>query len=85
MALDIYFSEDIRNALLAADEASSSTVRACALGGNPWALQFYLEGYRAALDTIALAFGIPPSAFAAARGATTLEMADKTVRVLERE
>jgi len=86
MALDIFFSEDIRNALLAADEASSSTVRMCADGGGDRViLRAYLEGYRAALTTVALAFGLAPSAFAAARRATTLEMADKTVKVLKRE
>jgi hypothetical protein len=29
MALDVYFSEDIRNALLAADEASASAAAYC--------------------------------------------------------
>ena len=70
MGLDIFFAEDIRNALLAADEASSSTARVCAaVGGDPVtpraeprdeALRAYLEGYRAALTTVALAFGLSP-------------------------
>jgi hypothetical protein len=67
MGLDIFFLEDIRNALLAADEASSSTARVCAaVGGDGRAddsplLWAYLEGYRAALTTVALAFGLSPS------------------------
>jgi len=69
MALDIFFSEDIRNALLAADEASSSTAAYCLDGPVLWA---YLEGYRAALTTVALAFGIPLDVSAGRREA--LEM-----------
>jgi hypothetical protein len=45
MALDIFFSDDIRNALLAADEASSSTARVCAaVGRDQTTLRAYLEG-----------------------------------------
>jgi hypothetical protein len=76
MALDIYFSEDIRNALLAADEASTSTARACAaVDGDQVTLRAYMEGYRAALSTVALAFGLMPSVIVA-QGATikTIEM-----------
>jgi hypothetical protein len=79
MGLDIFFSEDIRNALLAADEASTSTARVyAAVGGDgdgggdvpsvrpdesPTRLYLhaYLEGYRAALTTVALAFGLSPA------------------------
>ncbi len=62
MGLDIFFGEDIRNALQAADEASSSTARVCAaVGGDQVALRAYLEGYRAALTTVALAFGLSPA------------------------
>jgi hypothetical protein len=62
VGLDIFFSEDIRNALMAADEASSSTARVCAaVGGDPVTLRAYLEGYRAALTTVALAFGLSPA------------------------
>jgi hypothetical protein len=61
MRLDIFFSEDIRNAIQAADEASSSTAKVCAaVGGDPVTLRAYLEGYRAALTTVALAFGLSP-------------------------
>jgi hypothetical protein len=62
MGLDIFFSEDIRNALQAADEASSSTARVCAtVGGDQATSRAYLEGYRAALTTVALAFGLSPA------------------------
>ena len=62
MGLDIHFSEDIRNALLAADEASTSTAGVCAaVGGDPVILRAYLEGYRTALVTLALAFGLSPT------------------------
>jgi hypothetical protein len=52
---------------VAADEASSSTARVCAAvsgdgqgDGSPL-LRAYLEGYRAALTTVALAFGLSPA------------------------
>jgi len=55
----MFFASDVRNALLAADEASSSTARVCAaVGGDPVPLRACLEGYRAALSTVALAFGL---------------------------
>lgn len=62
MGLDVFFLGDIRNALMAADEASSSTARMCAaVGGDQVTLRAYLEGYCAALTTVALAFGLSPS------------------------
>jgi len=62
MSLDIFFIEDIRNTLVAAREASMATARVCAAGGGDLAvLQAYLEGYRAALVTVALAFGLEPA------------------------
>jgi len=77
MGLDIWFAEDIRNALLAANEASAATAAVIAeVGGSLSAisgqavtdstellavsLQAYREGYKAALTTVALAFGIAP-------------------------
>jgi len=69
MGLDIWFSEDIRNALLAANEASAATAATIAeIGaGSPdsteslaASLRAYREGYKAALTTVALAFGIAP-------------------------
>jgi hypothetical protein len=83
MSLDLFFAKDIRNALMAADEASSSTARVCAAvdgdgrGNNSPLLRAYLEGYRAALSTVALAFGLSP-AIIAGRG-ETLEAEAMTV------
>jgi hypothetical protein len=78
MGLDIFFAEDIRNALMAADEASSSTARVCAaVGGNQVTLRAYLEGYRAALTTVALAFGLSPAMIAGRE--ETLEVEARTV------
>ena len=61
MGLDIFFAEDIRNALLAANEASGATAFVGArVGGNVKLLRAYREGYKAALVTVALAFGLAP-------------------------
>lgn len=94
MGLDIFFLEDIRNAILAANEASSATAavakshEVCILDlaaeklrrelpqdtsqvllsalhtaavGNVDRLNHYRQGYRAALVTLALAFGLSPA------------------------
>jgi len=62
MGLDIFFVENIRNALVAASKAGLATARVCAAeGSDPVVLHAYLEGYRAALTTVALAFGLEPS------------------------
>ena len=94
MGLDIFFLEDIRNAILAANEASSATAEAAtsqsvrtldliasklreelpedttrvlldalhaAAVGNVNTLKHYRRGYRAALITLALAFGLSPA------------------------
>ena len=81
MGLDIFFSEDVRNALVAADEASSSTARVCAaVGGDPVTLRAYLEGYRAALTTVALAFGLSPAIIAGRQ--ETLQVEARTVEYM---
>jgi len=96
MGLDIFFLEDIRSALQAADQASTSTARVCATvsgyEASPEAdvtLRAYLEGYRAALTTVALAFGLSPAVIAGQRPSTgsgrssgqgeTLEVQARTV------
>ena len=93
MGLDVWFREDVRNALLAANEASSATAEVATsqdartldliaerLRGelseddqalldalhnvavaNVDALKHYRRGYRAALVTLALAFGLSPA------------------------
>lgn len=66
MGLDIYFSEDIRNALLAADEANRATAKkAIEAGADPLQIQTFCEGYETALTTVALAFGLHRTDFAA--------------------
>jgi hypothetical protein len=109
MGLDIFFLEDIRNAILAANEASSATAEAATSGstglttgqdtqtldliaeklrgelpegtsrvlldalhaaavGNVNALKHYRRGYRAALTTVALAFGLSPDTITGHQG-----------------
>jgi hypothetical protein len=96
MGLDVFFLDDIRKAILAANEASSATAEAAAsqntqgldliaerLRGklpegasqillndlhaaavsNVDSLKYYRRGYRAALITLALAFGLPTAIF----------------------
>ena len=59
MGLDIWFREDILNALKAAEQASATTAAAMEnVAGDPRYLRAYREGYRAALVTVATAFGI---------------------------
>jgi hypothetical protein len=61
VGLDIYCKEDVANALLAAEEASNATAAALMdVVGDPVKLRAYREGYRAALATVALAFGLSP-------------------------
>jgi hypothetical protein len=94
MGLDIFFLEDIRNAILAANEASSATAEAATSGstglttgqdiqtldliaeklrgelpeGTSRVLLHYRRGYRAALTTVALAFGLSPDTITGHQG-----------------
>ena len=59
MGLDVYFRDDITAALLAADRASATTV--AAVGNDvldPDKVHAFRQGFRAALATVAIAFGI---------------------------
>jgi hypothetical protein len=56
MSLEVYYPQDILNALLAAEEASNQALTAT--GGRDKFAQGYEAGYRAALNTRALAFGL---------------------------
>jgi hypothetical protein len=110
MGLDIFFTDDIRNALLAANEASSATAEAAtsqdsrtldliaeklrgelpegsrallealhtAAVGNADAMRHYRQGYKAALTTVALAFGLSP-AIIAGHQRDVLEVQARTV------
>jgi hypothetical protein len=57
MGLEVYYPKDILNALLAAEQASSTALMAASQQDDEFA-KGYREGYRAALTTIALAFGL---------------------------
>ena len=59
MGLDLWFREDIENALRAAEAASAATVAVLGETGNPEVVRAYRQGYRAALAVVAQAFGIP--------------------------
>jgi hypothetical protein len=59
MALDVWYKSDIQNALRAADQASGATLKAVSNADEPYVLG-YQTGYRAALTTLALAFGLVP-------------------------
>jgi len=56
MGLDVYYPADVRNALLAAEQASRAALAAA--DGDGVYTRGYQAGYRAALATIALAFGL---------------------------
>ncbi len=59
MALDIWFKEDIENAVRAANEATSSTLAMFEhMTDNHELLSAYQQGYRLALITMATTFGI---------------------------
>jgi hypothetical protein len=61
IGLDIFCRQDIANALLAAEEASSATAAAMLDGAHDVEkLRAYRQGYRAALTAVALAFGLSP-------------------------
>jgi len=57
MGLEVYYPADVRNALLAAEQSVSATAQVAGSQDDPFAAGF-LTGYRAALTTIALAFGL---------------------------
>ncbi len=61
MSCDIWFREDIRNILLAAERASAcSLAQAEESTADLAALRAYRRGYHAALSTVALACGLRP-------------------------
>jgi hypothetical protein len=57
MALEVYYPQDIRNALLAAGHASGMALQVVGKEDNEFA-RGYQKGYQAALTTIALFFGL---------------------------
>lgn len=74
--MDIWFSEDIRNALLAASESSAATAAVAAQTTSDISLLWaYRDGFEAALVTIALAFGLAPKSIKP-DASTSLEIGD---------
>ena len=59
MALEVWYRPDIQNALRAAEHAGEMSLRAVAHVPDAFATG-YQTGYRAALTTLALAFGLLP-------------------------
>ena len=56
MSLEVYYPQDILNAILAAEQSNSQALQAA--NGQEEFAKGYEAGYRAALNTIALAFGL---------------------------
>lgn len=56
MALEVFWPTDIKNAILAAEQASRAALQAGNLDDQ--FARGYREGHKAALATIALAFGL---------------------------
>ncbi|MGQ9684406.1 MAG: hypothetical protein ACUVX9_17915 [Anaerolineae bacterium] len=60
MSFDVWFAEDIRHILLAAERASDLSLAQAEEGStDPNALRAFRRGYRAALTAVALACGLP--------------------------
>lgn len=63
MSLDIWFREDIKHILMAAERANAlSLAQAEESAADPNILRAYRRGYQAALSAIALACGLSPHA-----------------------
>jgi hypothetical protein len=60
MSLDIWFREDIKNIILAAEQANVQALQAGMGMAEPNLQRAYHQGFRAALSTLALALGLAP-------------------------
>ena len=59
MSLDVWFRDDIKNTLVALNQANGmGTARMALQIEEPREIQIYREGYRDALRAVAIAFGI---------------------------
>lgn len=54
MAVTVFYERDVQNAIMAAEQATAAAAEAGELDPG------YVRGYRAALLTLALAFGLRP-------------------------
>ena len=59
MSADVWFKRDIANALLATYQAAAET--SLVVGDADGRRSLYLAGYRSAISTLALFFGISPA------------------------
>lgn len=59
MSVDVWFTHDIEQIILAAVHANEEAIAAGMLGGDPLRQRSYHQGFRAALSTLALALGLP--------------------------
>ena len=59
MSVDVWFTHDIEQIILAAVHANEEAIAAGMLGSDPSRQRSYHQGFRAALSTLALALGLP--------------------------
>ena len=71
MSLDVWYKSDIQNALSAAERACSAALGAAGSDGDLF-VTGYGAGFRSALMTVALAFGLVPTPTQAHQGSERL-------------
>jgi hypothetical protein len=59
VSVDVWFTQDIQQILVAAVRANEEALAAGMLGHDPLRNRSYHQGFRAALSTMALALGLP--------------------------
>ncbi len=59
MSVDVWFTQDIGQIILAAVQANEDALAAGLIGSDPQRQRTYHQGFRAALSTMALALGLP--------------------------
>jgi hypothetical protein len=59
VSVDIWFTQDIGQIILAAVKANEEALSAGLIGNDPQRQRAYHQGFRAALSTMALALGLP--------------------------
>lgn len=59
MSVDVWFTQDIGQIILAAVRANEDALAAGLIGSDPQRRRVYHQGFRAALSTMALALALP--------------------------
>jgi hypothetical protein len=59
VSVDVWFTQDIGQIILAAVQANEDALAAGLIGSDPLRQRAYHQGFRAALSTMALALGLP--------------------------